>query len=95
MTLATDWVDIGLITFAVVVINFVVAVIIGRRLGAISDTLTSRNALIVPDELGPDDRIVIWHKDDDADPSPGGVHPAEPPPGDDPPKPRKPIVGLE
>lgn len=90
MTIATDWVDVGLITLAVVVINFVVAVVIGRRLGQISDTLESRHAIVVPDELGPDDRIVVWHKDD-----PNEVADDAMPDDPDPSKPRKPIVGLE
>jgi hypothetical protein len=84
MILATDWLDVGLIAGVVIIADFILAIVIGQRLGDINQRLDDRHAIVVPDELGPDDRIVIWHKD-------------EPPPPTDPedtPRP-KPIVGLE
>ena len=83
MILAFDFGSFALLAMVVVISDFFVTFAIGRQLKKINDVLASRNALVVPDELGPEDRIVIWHKDD------------EPPPDDEPPKrDNGPIVGL-
>ena len=73
----------------VVVGDALVTFAINKQLKRISTVLEGRHAVVIPEELDPEDRIVIWHKDDE--PPPAG----EPTTPDSPAGGPKPIVGLE
>lgn len=88
MTYATAWADIGIVTCVIVICDFILAIVIGHRLGQVVDRIQGPGTIVIPEELSPDDHIVIWHKDE---PPPAEAMPPDPEPD----KPRKPIVGLE